>query len=129
ICNRLVFAEREIMEYRGRQLFRLDVRKLDDLAPFLGLVCDKLAKLSGRTTEGHAPKFGKLRPNLGIGKRLIDLLVESFDDFGWSAFGRANTKPRTRREARYEVTHCRKVRQCLHARRSGDCQGTHLASA
>jgi hypothetical protein len=47
-------------------LFRLDARKLDDLAPFLGLLGDQLTEVGGRERKPYVAKVSKPRLDLGI---------------------------------------------------------------
>src|SRR5262249_441571 len=80
-----------VTEYwpRLRRSLRLDARELHHLAPLLGLICDELSKVGGRERKHIATDVGKLRLQLGIGERGVDLPVELVDDLGRRIFGRA----------------------------------------
>jgi hypothetical protein len=71
------FAEREVMECGLTEptSLRLDVRRLDHLAPFLGLVGDELTEIGGREREHVATEIGNPRLHIGVGKSSVDLLV------------------------------------------------------
>src|SRR5262245_14576175 len=80
------------------------------------------AEVGGRTWKHSATKVGKPRLDFGIGKGSVDLLVELLDDLGRRGLRRADAEPSARLVARHELAHCRNVRQCVRARRGGDCE-------
>jgi hypothetical protein len=59
---------------------RLDVGCQDHLAPFHGLVGDKLGEIGGRARQHGRAEIGEPRLEVGIGKARIDLRVQPFDD-------------------------------------------------
>src|SRR5262249_37547585 len=74
--RRLLFAEREVMEYWigiTASVF-LDVGRPDHLAPLLRFVGNEPAEITWRAIEDDAAEVGELRLQLGIGEAGIDLL-------------------------------------------------------
>jgi len=53
----------------------LDVGRPDHLAPFLGVVGDKLGEVGGRTGKHRCAQIGKSCLDLGIGEGGIDFAV------------------------------------------------------
>src|SRR5262245_51359226 len=96
---------------------RLDVCKLDHLAPLLGLVRNELAEIGRRARHHGAAEASKLRLDLAIGEAGVDLSVEHVDDAGGGSFRGAKAKPSVRFVAWQEITNCRDVRESLPARR------------
>src|SRR5262249_1759468 len=82
-----------------------DAHKLHHVAPFLGFVGNELAKIGGRARKHRAAQVGKPRPELGIGKASIDLLVELRDDLCRRILGCAEAIPIARLVARHELPH------------------------
>ena len=94
------------MECRRGGSLRLDARELDHLGPFLGIVGDELAEVSGRAGKHRPPKSASRALIVGIGKAGVDLLVELVDDLS----GRVPAARRDRYQttcliARQEVAH------------------------
>src|SRR3954468_12238679 len=67
---------------------RFHSRKLDHLCPLLGFCGDEPPEVGGRARKQSAPKIGKPRFDLWVGKARIDLLVEPVEDFGWRTLWR-----------------------------------------
>ena len=49
-------------------LLRLDIGEFNYFGPFLGLVCNELAKVGGSARQSHAAEFDKPRLELRIGE-------------------------------------------------------------
>src|SRR5438128_1698530 len=94
----------------GSQLFKLDVRRADHLAPFLGRADDKLIKLGWRARKHGGGEVTDPRPDLGIGEPRIDLLVELIDHLDGRAPGSSNPNPGAGLETRLEIAERRDVR-------------------
>src|SRR5271156_263037 len=62
--------------------FNFGARKLDHLAPLVGVIDDEFAEIGGRARKRCAADVGKPRPELGVGKHRVDLFVELVDDLG-----------------------------------------------
>ena len=74
---------------------------------------NELPEVSGRARKHRGAHVGKPRPDLGVGKSGVDFPVEPADDFGGCVFGRAETLPQARLEARQEIAQGRDARQRL----------------
>src|SRR5258708_3581478 len=76
------FPERELWNiYRVISgSLQLSTRKLHHLTPLLSFFSDELTEVCGRTCKHCVAHVGKPRLHLGIGKAVIDLLVELVDD-------------------------------------------------
>src|ERR1051326_3067604 len=72
--------------------FRFDIGRSDHLGPFFGFVGKELPEIGRGAAKYRSIEIGKLRPELGIDERGVDLLVESLDDFGRSAPGRSEAE-------------------------------------
>ena len=101
---------------------RLDVGRPDHLAPFLGVVGDKLGEVGGRAGKHRCAQIGKSCLDLGIGEGGIDFAVELVDDLSRRFLGRADAVPIARLIARKELADGRDVRQRVRARRGGYCR-------
>jgi len=76
----------------GVTSFRLDTGQMDHPAPFVGFFRDELAEIGRRAAKHRTIQIGKLRLELGIDQRGVNLLVEPIDNFGRSVPGRAKTE-------------------------------------
>src|ERR1700676_2721524 len=84
--ERFVFVLRFILT----RSLRLDVRELDHLGPFLGLIGNELAEIGGWAGKCHGAEIGKPLLQRGIGEAGIGLLGLLVDDVGWRVLGRAD---------------------------------------
>ena len=89
---------------------RLDARRADDLAPFLGFVDDELAELDGSHRHWNVAQGGKLRLHLGIGKACVNFFVEFVDDVGRRALWRTHAVPSADIVAWDRLTYGRNIR-------------------
>src|SRR5262249_46777103 len=105
------------MECGTPGLFGLDVGRPDHLAPFLGLLGDELAEISGAHRHRHGTEIGEPRLDLGIGKSSIDLLVESVDDLRRCILWRAKAPDIAALVTRHKITYRREFWQCLRSPR------------
>src|SRR5438132_1452826 len=101
------------MEYPVGGSFRLDVCRPDHLAPLLGFVSDKAAKVGRRHRHWRASQVSEPRLDLMIGESGVDLLVELLDDLGRRGLWCADAGPGARLVARHELSHGRDVGQRL----------------
>jgi hypothetical protein len=62
------------------RLFSLDTGRTDYLCPFLGIVDNELAEISGRACKRLRAQIGKPGLEFGIGKPGIDRTIELVDD-------------------------------------------------
>src|SRR5262245_6199512 len=83
----------------------LDVGRPHHLAPLLGFVGDQPSKAGGREREYVATYVGKPRPHLGIGKNLIDNLIEHLDGLGGRILRSTDPKKCASLIAWHELTH------------------------
>src|SRR5882724_8315383 len=106
-------------------LFGLDAGRADDLCPFLGIVDDELAEISGRA--GKRLRAQIVEPGLvfGFGQPGVDRTVELVDDVCRGALWRADSLPADALVTGQEVADGRKVRQQLRPRRAGHRQCPH----
>src|SRR5215470_6160384 len=104
----LTFAEPRL---RNSGLFSLDAGRTDYLCPFLGVLDDKLAEISGRACKCLRAQIIEPRLEFGIGKPGIDRTVELVDDFRRRAPWRADPLPADPLVAGYEFPYGRKVRK------------------
>src|SRR6478672_2040300 len=111
----------------GDRLFRLDAGGADHLGPLLDFAGDKLAVVGGRPAPDQQAEVEETLPDPGIAQTGVDLLVESFDDFGGRVFGSRNAIPAARVIAGQEFIDGRHVRQDVLPLRGGHRQGTQLA--
>src|SRR5262245_9531602 len=70
-----IFAERALRNIWPPALLSLDAGCPDHLAPFLGLLGDELAEISGAHRHRRGAEIGEPRLDLGISKAGVDLLV------------------------------------------------------
>src|SRR5215471_2517349 len=122
------FRRTKVME-RQPGLLRLDARELHHLGPFLNVLGDELAELSGRTCKRRVAKVCKPRFHRGIGENGIDLLVELLDDIGRCIHWCGDTQPRARIVARQKIAQRWDVRQRRRARRRCHRQRAQLAGS
>src|SRR6266513_1275159 len=64
----------------------LDVRRADDLGPFLRGLGEELGVVGRRSGERRAAQIGEPLLHLGIAENRIDLVVELVDDLGRRVF-------------------------------------------
>ena len=74
-------------------LFGLDIRRLDYLGPFFGVIGDAFSEFGRRHRQRLDAQADKARLHSGIEHNGVDLLVELFDDSGRGALGRGNAIP------------------------------------
>src|SRR5882724_3741152 len=79
---------------------RLEARKLDHRAPFVGFVRNELGEVGGRAWQHNRGKLGKPLLDLGIGEAGIGLLIALGDDLGRGVLRRTQAELSTRLEAR-----------------------------
>src|SRR5262245_7407151 len=72
------------------ELFSLDAGRADNLRPFLGIVDDELAEISGRAREYLRAQVGEPGLVFGIGKPGVNRSVELVDDLHRRALRRAD---------------------------------------
>src|SRR6202023_957522 len=96
-----------VLRFISTRSFRLDVRELDHLGPFLGFIGNELAEIGRRAGKWHGAQSGKPLLQGGIGEAGIDLLVELVDDVGRRVPGSAYAVEGARIVARYELRHGR----------------------
>ena len=99
-------------------------RKLHDLSPFLGLVRDQPAEFGRGHRLGDAADLGQPRHELRVLQRLIDRLVEQFDDFRRRALGRGDAVEAHRFEARHRLGNRGNIRHARPAFWRGDAERT-----
>ena len=119
------FCRMDVTEYWaavGGSL-RLDVGRHNHLAPFLGLVGDEFAEISGRACKYRAAQIGKPCLEFWFCNADIDFLVQSFDELYGRALRSTNAEPCTCLVVRQRVAQNRNVRQHIRPRRGGYGQG------
>src|SRR4029453_2457366 len=94
-------------------LFSFDAGRADDLRPFLGIVDDELAEISGRARKYLRAQIVEPGLVFGIGQPGIDRTVELVDDVRRRAPRRADALPADALVAGPELADGRKVRQQL----------------
>src|SRR5262249_8056293 len=107
----------------ARRSLRLGARGLDHFAPFLNLLREELAEVSGGAWKHRAAQVGEVRPHLRIGKGGVNFLIEHVNDFSGSIFGNAKPIGGARVVARQDSSDRRHVRQHLRTRRGCHSQG------
>src|SRR5262245_50172752 len=122
-----VTAFMECRLLRASASLRLDVSRLNDLAPLLNTFKDEVAEIGRTHRHRDATEVGKPRLYPRIGKSSGGLLVELPDDLHWRILRRADAAPRTGLVARHKITNRREVRQCIRACRCRHRQRTKLA--
>src|SRR2546423_11836587 len=108
---------------------RLDLRRANNLAPFLSFFGDNSAEILGRAREHSASHVGKACRDLWIGERGIYLRVELANDFDGRVPGRADPEPRRRFVAGHELGDGRQIGQYLQTSRACHGQCPQLAGA
>lgn len=89
---------------------RLDVRKLDDLAPLVGLFSNKLAKLGRRQRHRLEGQARQARLQIWISHDSVGRLVQRLNDLGRSFPRRNDAVPTDRLIARHKLAQCGNVR-------------------
>src|SRR5262245_60677806 len=82
---------------------RLDVGRPDDLAPFLGLFGNELAKIGRRAGHQNAAQLSEPNLQLRIGERVIDGTVERHDGIGRRVSWHAEAEPVADLITRHEI--------------------------
>src|SRR6516225_3268554 len=112
MCNKLVFAERQLWNIRAFPAsVRLDACEPHHLGPLLGFLGDQLAEVSGRTRKYRAAEVSEPRFHVGIGEAGVDLLVYFLDYLGRRGLRGTEPKPLAHLVARHEFGHGRNIRQ------------------
>src|SRR3979490_1039455 len=108
-------------------LFSLDTGGADDLCPFLDIVDDEPAEISGRACKRLRAQIVEPGLESGIGKPGIDRTVELVDDVCRRAPWRADSLPADALVAGHELADGRKVGQQLRPGRARHRQCPHRA--
>src|SRR6185437_6514270 len=109
-------------------LFRLDMRGLDDLAPFFNFSSNQLGEVGGTPTQYRAAQARKPRANVGIFEAGIDLTVEQTDYFRGGFLRSANSLPAGRFVTGQVFAHRRNGRQNVEPRGARDRKRTQRAT-
>src|SRR5262245_5303085 len=100
----------------------LDVGGPDHLAPLSGFGGDEPAEVGGRAGKDRVAHIGDPRLHLGIGKNLIDDLIEHLDGLGGRILRSADPKKCARLIIWHELTHRWDIRHHFRARCCGHRQ-------
>jgi hypothetical protein len=99
---------------------QLNVGRLNNFAPFLGIRFKELGKIGGRTRKHFTSYLGNPRLHFGIGKYNVGLAIERGDNFVWYFLGCGNADRRAGLEARQIFTERRHIRERRPMVRTGD---------
>ena len=114
---------------RSERSIRFDIRRANDLAPFLGFASQHLAEFGGRAGDRDGAEIGETGLQFRIGHRRIDGGVELADDRRRRAFGRADADQPADIEAGHEFADGGRVGKHRRAVRRGHRERAQLAGS
>jgi hypothetical protein len=89
-------------------------RLIDHLAPLVGFIGNQFPEIGRRARKRSAAEISEPRHHFGIGKSLIDRLIEPFDNLSGRT-GHTDAEPSANLVARHKIGDRRQVRRPISA--------------